>query len=219
MHDPPAEAIDRLLARSPHGAVKLAPAAELPEAWSKAAELEWISFARECRQLIAWFGRLATAGGQRRQRSSTAPRGPFARWSASAGIEPAIAARVGRFLFEPDPAVLAADLVGALAGELGLSAIAPGAVYLTADAPLRDPAVAAFEVLDVLPFDVKRLKKLLRAGGFGRLEVKKRGTEHDPATVARQLKVPGEHSATLLIARLGKPVVAIVARRLAMISN
>ena len=109
--------------------------------------------------------------------------------------------------------MLAADLTGALAQELSLAAIAAGAVYLTGDNAVRDPALSTFEVIDVVPFDIKRLKKLLRAGGFGRLEVKKRGVEHDPAAVARQLKVPGEHAATLLIARLGQRVVGIVARR------
>ncbi len=201
-------------ARSADGAVKLAPAAELPEAWSREGELEWISFARECRQLVVWFGRLAIAAGSRRativDRQTVSERSVIGR----AESETPSAARIGRYVFEPDSAVLAADLVGALAQELTLAAITPGAVYLTGDRPIRDPAVATFEVLDVVPFDVKRLKKILRAGGFGRLEVKKRGTGHDPAAVARQLKVPGEHSATLLIARLGKPVVAILARRM-----
>jgi hypothetical protein len=212
-HDPPAAAIDRLRARAPHGAVKLAPAAEVGAAWSQEAELEWISFARQCRQLVVWFGQLAMACGRRRatllNRQGTAARSVV----GDAGVEVPSAARIGRYLFEPDPAVLAADLTGALAQELELAAIAPGAVYLTGDRPIRDPAVAAFEVLDVIPFDVKRLKKVLRAGGFGRLEVKKRGVPHDPATVQRQLKVPGEHAATLVIARVGKPIVAIVARR------
>ena len=212
-HDPPAATIDRLRACAPHGAVKLAPAAEVGAAWAQEAELEWISFARQCRQLVVWFGQLATACGQRRatllDRQGTAARSVVGR----PAVEVSSAARIGRYLFEPDPAVLAADLTGALARELELAAIAPGAVYLTGDRVIRDPAVAAFEVLDVVPFDLKRLKKLLRAGGFGRLEVKKRGVPHDPATVQRQLKVPGEHSATLLITRVGKPVVAVLSRR------
>jgi hypothetical protein len=212
-HDPPAATIDRLRARSAHGAVKLAPAAEVYEPWSQEAELEWISFSRECRQLVLWFGRLAIAVGRRRATIVDRHGAPPRSVTGSAAVETSIVARIGRYLFEPDAAVLAADLTGALAEELQLAAIAPGAVYLTGDSPIRDPAVAAFEVLDVVPFDLKRLKKLLRAGRFGRLEVKKRGVPHDPAAVARQLKVPGEHAATLLIARLGKPVVAILARR------
>jgi SAM-dependent methyltransferase len=218
-HDPPAAAIDTLRTRSAHGAIKLAPAAEVSDAWSQEAELEWISFSRQCRQLVVWFGRLVTAAGQRRativDRQGIAARSLVGR----AAIETPSAARIGRYVFEPDAAVLAANLTGALAAELHLESIAPGAVYLTGDQAIRDAAAAGFEVLDVVPFDVKRLKKILRAGGFGRLEVKKRGVEHDPAAVAKQLKVPGDHAATLLIARLGKPVVAILARRLERASS
>jgi len=203
------------LARSPHGAVKLAPAADVPEHWSERAELEWISFARECRQQVAWFGELAHASGSRRATLLDRTGQRVRTLIGQAGDEMQVAPRIGRYVYEPDAAVLAANLTGTLAREADLAAIAPGAVYLTGDAMVRDPALAGFEVLDVMPFDVKRLKKTLRAGGFGRLEVKKRGVPHDPAAVARQLKVPGEFAATLLIARLAGPVVGIVARRVA----
>jgi hypothetical protein len=43
LHEPGPEMIDRLLERVAAGAVKLAPAAELPARWSDVAELEWIS--------------------------------------------------------------------------------------------------------------------------------------------------------------------------------
>ncbi len=213
LHDPPAEVIDQLRSRSEHGAVKLAPATTVCEAWAREAELEWISLARQCRQQVAWFGRLAGAAGSRRATIVDRHLGLLRTLVGQAARPMPTAERIGRYVFEPDAVVLAADLTGALAQELSLAAIAAGAVYLTGDHAVRDPALATFEVIDVVPFDIKRLKKLLRAGGFGRLEVKKRGVEHDPAAVARQLKVPGEHAATLLIARLGQRVVGIVARR------
>ena len=59
LHDPGPGVIDHLRAACPAGAVKLAPAATLPDAWPREAELEWISRAGECRQLICWFGELA----------------------------------------------------------------------------------------------------------------------------------------------------------------
>ena len=73
--------------------------------------------------------------------------------------------------------------------------------------------MAVFEVLDALPFDARRLKKMLRERRIGRLEVKKRGVPVDPQTVARDLRVPGDESATLLLTRREKAVVAILARR------
>ncbi len=213
LHDPPPEAIDRLRTQSEQGAVKLAPAAVVPEGWIREGQLEWISFARQCRQLVVWFGRLASAAGRRSATLVDRQRGPVRSVVGQAGCELNVAPRIGRFVFEPDPAVLAADLTGELAHELALASIAAGAVYLTGDEPLHDPALAAFEVIDVVPLDVKRLKKMLRSGGFGRLEVKKRGVELDPAALTKQLKVPGEHAATLLVTRLEQRVVAILARR------
>ena len=66
LHEPGPEVIDRLRAARPEGAVKLAPAATLPEAWPQEAELEWIGRATECRQLVCWFGALAGEPGRRR---------------------------------------------------------------------------------------------------------------------------------------------------------
>ncbi len=125
-----------------------------------------------------------------------------------------VAARMGRYLAEPDAAVLAADLTAVLAAERKLAAIAPGSVYLTGDEAAADLALAWFEIEEVLPFDVKRLKVLLRDRGCGRLEIKKRGVPHDPEQVRRQLRVPGENAATLFITRMGDAVIAVVARRI-----
>ena len=85
-----------------------------------------------------------------------------------------IAPRLGRYVFEPDAAVLAAGLEGTLAAEWSLAAIAPSVAYWTGDKPVADPAVACFEVEESLPFRVKTLKPLLRARGVGRLEIKQR---------------------------------------------
>jgi hypothetical protein len=213
LHDPPAAAIDRLRAISGDAAIKLAPGAAPPANWCAEAELEWISFARECRQLVAWFGRLAELPGQRRATLVDRESGALRSITGLAALEVPVAEAIGRYLLEPDAAILAADLTGALARVLGLAAVSPGAAYLTADAPSDDPAVAVFEVLEALPFDARRLKKMLRERRIGRLEVKKRGVPVDPQAVARDLRVPGDERATLLLTRREKSVVAILARR------
>jgi hypothetical protein len=104
-------------------------------------------------------------------------------------------------------------LAGTLAAEHRLVQLSSSAVYLSGDRPVFDPALAAFEVTDVLPFDGKCLKRLLRERCIGRLEVKKSGTNHDPRQVRRQLHPHGENSATLLLTRIEKRVIAILAKR------
>jgi hypothetical protein len=249
LHEPGAPAIERLLHRNSSAAIKLAPAAELPAAWSSAAELEWISRGGQCRQLVAWFGDLASAPGMSRAtilkqhpsggrqpsgdveaaRSAERGTGIAEQLPADERRSPAtsdvrtlvgrssreipVAARLGRYLAEPDAAVLAADLTGVLAEERELGAIAPGSVYLTGDRLATDLALAWFEIADALPFDIKRLKALVRERRIGRLEIKKRGVPHDPEIVRRQLRVPGDNAATLFITRLGDAVVAILSSR------
>lgn len=213
LHEPGPKTIERLLALNESGAVKLAPAAVWPEAWNERAEFEWISRDGQCRQLVAWFGSLAHARGRRSATvlSRTGPRTIVGARPA----QPAIGTRLGRYVFEPDAAVLAAGLCGALAAEHHLLAVAPKIAYLTGDAPLDDPALAAFEVLDVLPLDTRRLKAWLRQRQIGRLEIKKRGVTHEPEQLRRQLRVPGDEAAVLLLAPLALGVSAILAKRVA----
>ena len=138
---------------------------------------------------------------------------PPAQWRTLVGdgpSEPPIATRIGSFVFEPDAAVLAASLSGTLAAEHGLGALAPGVAYLTADVPVRDAALAAFEVLEAMPYHVKLVKAWLKARGIGRLEVKKRGVSLEPDAVRRQLRVEGNEAATLLLAPLAGGVTAIL---------
>ena len=214
-YQPGPAVIDRLLNSNEGGAVKLAPAAVLPERWTSDAELEWISRAGECRQLVAWFGHLATNCGTRRATIVFGHDRPpqFRTLVGDPGVTPTAAARPGRFLAEPDAAVLAAGLVGALAQQHGLAAIAPGTVYLTGDQAVLDPALACFEVTEILPFDVRRLKAHLRERGIGRLEIKKRGVDIDPVRLRHQLRVPGDEMATLFLARRGRSVSALLANR------
>jgi THUMP domain-like len=215
-HDPPPEAIDRLLLAAGNASIKLAPAAVLPEDWSSRAELEWISRKRECRQLVAWFGELATHPSQRRA-TVLASDGELRRTLCGEPNRPIpLAPHIGRYVFEPDAAVLAAKLEGILAAEQGLSAIAPGIAYLTSDSPLDDAALAGFEVLEILPLRTKMLKTWLAERGFGRLEVKKRGVDIDPERLRRELQVAGDAATTLLVTRAAGRVIVIAARRISL---
>lgn len=232
LHEPGPEMIDSLLAVQPAGAVKLAPAAELPAHWPPQAELEWISRRGECRQLVAWFGPLAQLAGRRR---ATIVRGaiPQTHGEHSVGLDggtmvlrtivgPApgapepevpVASKIGGYLFEPDAAVLAAGVRGTLAAEHGLMAVEPQSAYWTGERAVADVALSVFAVDDVMAYDARRVKAYMRERGIGRLEVKQRGTGLDPAAVQKQLRAAGEASATLLLTRIGGQVTAAIARR------
>jgi hypothetical protein len=206
-----------MLDRAPNAMIKLAPATEPPSAWEARAQFEWISRRRECRQLATRFGELAERPGFRTATilwAEALDQAPEV-WSITGepGRAP-LAREVGRYVFEPDPAILAADLSGVLAGKYSLEALTAGGGYLTGEEPADSPALACFEVLETLPFDRRRVKRLLADRGIGHLEIKARGVALKPEMLRRQLAVSGEGAGVLLLTRRGDAVTAILARRL-----
>lgn len=222
-HSPGPEIIDAWRSVAPDGAVKLAPASEPPETWQREGQLEWITSQRECRQLVVWFGQLATEAGQRRatvliphQRSGDAPRQipeavSFAgdpNESCSSIDEPR------RFLYDPDPALIAGHLLGAIANHYGFRSLGAGGAYLTGDEEIANPLLSGFEIEESLPLRTAAVADWLSARNVGRVEVKKRGVVIDPEKFRRDLKLRGENEATVILTRAGKRQLAIVANRL-----
>ena len=98
--------------------------------------------------------------------------------------------------------------------EYEVSAVASNIAYFTGDRPINDAAFDGFEVLEVLPYHVREIKAWLTVRHIGQLEIKKRGVPLEPEKVRRELAVAGDESATVLLAKIGGRVQAIVARRL-----
>lgn len=213
LHEPSADEISSMVARNANAAIKLAPGASWPDAWTAVAEWEWISRGRQCRQLVAWFGELGAAHGKRRATLLTQGGAPAGSIVGDAEIQAPRTDSVDRMIMEPDVAVQAAQLSGAIARKHGLTALASGAAYLTGPRVVDDPLLACFEVEDVLPLDLKKIKGMLRERGVGQLEIKVRGVEQDPVAVRKRLALAGTHSKTLLLTRVGERHMAIVARR------
>jgi hypothetical protein len=211
--EPDLPIMERLLSVSEQGAIKLASATVVPEDWRARAELEWIGSRGECRQQVAWFGDLATSPGQRT--ATVLSNGTVAACTVrgDANVQIPVAEQVGRYVFEPDAAVLAAGLSGQLAGDLGLQAIAEGIPYLTGDQPIDSPLLDGFEVSETMPFNIRRLRHHLRRLGVGRLEVKKRGVRLTPEHVVSELGLIGDRAATMLLLPLHKRVLAILCQR------
>ena len=144
LHEPGPNVLRRLLDACPNGAIKLAPAAVMNERWWGESELEWISRGGQCRQLVAWFGALAECARRRRATVvGRGARGDIETFVGEANVECPMAGRVGRFVFEPDAAVLAAKLEGDLARISGLEAVAAGVAYFTSDALVEHRVLVA----------------------------------------------------------------------------
>lgn len=216
---PDAETIARLLRASPDAAIKLAPAAAVPAAWRERCELEWISRDRQCRQLVAWHGALAASPGQRRATALTADGDVLGSIVGEADVEAPVASSLGEYLFEPDAAVLAARLAGALAAAHGLASVAPGVDYYTGPRSIDDPLMTGFAIDTVLPLDLAVLTRHLRGERIGTLEIKVRGVEHEPERLRRELKLRGDRAATLILTKLNRKRLAIVVRRIGRVNS
>ena len=118
----------------------------------------------------------------------------------------------GRFLHEPDGALIRAGLVGAVVDQLEGWLIDSQIAYVSSDSPAMSPLVVSYEVHDVIPFSLKRLRAYLRERDIGQVVVKKRGSAIDVDDLRRQLRLERSASGSrvLILTRLGhEPVVLI----------
>ena len=130
--------------------------------------------------------------------------------TADADPGPAPVGPVGDWLHEPDPAVIRSGLVSLVAHDLRAVLVDPTIAYLTSAAPASLPWVRSYRVDEVLPFNLKKLRALLRTRGVGRVTVKKRGSPIEPEALVRQLRGPGSRSAVVVVTRVaGAPTVLI----------
>jgi hypothetical protein len=108
---------------------------------------------------------------------------------------------VGRWIVDPDGAVVRAGLVRHYGARYGLWQLDPDIAYLSGD---RLPvAVRGFEVLDQLAFDERRLRQALSALDCGALEILVRGVQVDPDALRRRLRLRGARTLSVVITRIG----------------
>ncbi|WP_329532790.1 SAM-dependent methyltransferase [Streptomyces sp. NBC_01450] len=189
--------------KAPLAALKIAPG--IPhEAVPAEAEAEWISDAGDVKEAVLWFG---TEPGLVRATLLPGPRELRGR-----GLPDPAVREVGRYLYEPDGAVIRAHLVAEVAEEVGGGLVDETIAYITADELRPTPYASAYEITDRLPFNVKKLKALLRERGVGVLTVKKRGSAVEPEELRKKAlpKSHGPHSATVFLTRVaGAPTMLL----------
>lgn len=198
-----------LAERMPTG-IKLGPAFDR-ELIPDAVEAQWIAVDGSTIELVMWSGALARPGVARAALVVRNGVGNELTSAVDAQDEPV--RELGAFVHEPEGAVIRARLIGDVARSLEAGMLAPGIAYLTGDAAVTSPFVSTFRVRETLPADVKGLGKALRDRGIGRLEIKKRGVDIDPAKLRTQLRLRGDEEATLLLTRRGGRRLAILADR------
>ncbi|MDX1963004.1 MAG: hypothetical protein SFX18_07615 [Pirellulales bacterium] len=268
-HSPDGAFLQQLVANSPTGVIKGAPAAPRIAELAEPQTREWISTRRECRQQLVWLGDWSYASGHHVATRIVAERGEAGdgrreageeRWEAGEGRretqalgygesafhpnqgmrtnffadswcryaaysfvgEPGLSAAPsetwGPYLYEPDPAILAADLGGAFARQWDWGQVVPEVAYYSAATSRRHPLCSCFGVLAVLPWRAGPVRAWLKENRRYVAEIKKRGVPLRPEDVRQQLaagSAAGDlQPVVLLLTSQNNRVVAIIAERI-----
>ena len=195
MMEPPIEVVEELLQLVPRGAVKLSPASQL-DALTLPNEIEWISDRGGLKEAVMWTGEF------RRGTASVTllHHGVTLSDSDLPDAEPEVSA-AGEYLYEPDPALIRSGLLGRKAAGLGMRLIHHDIAYMTSDDVIDDPFFTGYRILHAIPFNLKRLEKVLRERNVGVLTVKKRGFPMLPEEVIAKLRLDGNESAIVILTR------------------
>jgi hypothetical protein len=206
-YSPPWSFVTDLLARMPAAAAKVAPGIPhdlVPEH----IEIEWVSVAGGLKEAVLWAGSLTD--GETRRRATLLPSG--ATMDAKADDdEPAPTGSMRRYLYEPDDAVVRAHLIGDLARETDGVLLDATTAYLTSDRLIKTPFANAFEVGEVMPFSLKRLRSALRERDVGGVTIMKRGSAVDVEQLRRDLKLKGTTQAVVVLALIAGKHHAVIA--------
>ncbi|WP_232336060.1 THUMP-like domain-containing protein [Mycobacterium kansasii] len=159
-------------------------------------EVEVTAYRGSVREACLWSAGLAEPGVRRR--ASILDSGEQI---TDTGPDDCGVRRAGRWIIDPDGAVVRAGLVRHYGARHGLWQLDPEIAYLSGD---RLPAgVRGFEVLEQLAFDERRLRQALTALDCGALEILVRGVQVDPDALRRRLRLRGSRPLSVVIARIG----------------
>jgi SAM-dependent methyltransferase len=171
-------------------------------------EVEVVSLRGDVKEAMLWGGSLRHGVA----RTATLLPGPHVLTANGAPV-PAVRPP-GRFLLEPDGAVIRAHLVEEICQLVDGWLLDSTIAYVAADLVVETPFGTWYEVLEVLPFSLKGLKERLRSYDAGPLVVKKRGTAVEPEVLRKQLKLTGSKEITVVLTRQSGKQIAMVVRRL-----
>ena len=161
-----------------------------------AGEIEVTSLAGGVREACLWSPGLAADGVTRRATI-------LDRDEVITDAEPddCPVAPVGRWIVDPDGAVVRAGLVRHYGARYGLWQLDQAIAYLTGDE--LPSGVRGFEVMAEMDFTERALRRELSARDVGALEILVRGVAVDPDVLRSRLRLRGAQRLSVVITRIG----------------
>ena len=162
-------------------------------------EVEVVSLSGEVREACLWSPGLAERGVSRRATVLRAD--GQAEQVTDASPDDCVVGLPGRWIIDPDGAVVRSGLVRQYAARHGLWQLDPKIAYLSGDE--LPPATRGFEVLQQIPFGDRGLRRVLAEMDCGAVEILVRGVDVDPVVLRPRLRLRGSRSLSVVITRLG----------------
>lgn len=160
-------------------------------------EVEVTSLAGSVREACLWSRGLADTASVRRRATMLDTSEQITDADPDeCGVGPA-----GRWIVDPDGAVVRAGLVRHYGARHGLWQLDRDIAYLSGDR-LPD-GVRGFEVLEQLAFSERTLRQVLAARAVGALEILVRGVDIDPDALRSRLRLRGTEHVSVVLTRLG----------------
>ncbi|MEV7005501.1 class I SAM-dependent methyltransferase [Streptosporangium sp. NPDC051022] len=203
-YSPPWPEVLEMAAKAPAACLKVAPGIAY-EFIPHDAEAEWVSYRGDVKEAVIWCGGLAGEAGRR---ATMLPSG--ATMTPDPALGQAEHGPVGRYVYEPDGAAIRAHLVAEVAAAVGGRLLDPHIAYITGDTAARTPWASRYEVHEMLPFSLKRLRAALRERGVGNATIKKRGSAVDVERLRKDLRLSGDGSAVVILTRIGERPFAMI---------
>ncbi|MFY1687895.1 THUMP-like domain-containing protein [Plantactinospora sp. WMMB782] len=208
-YSPPWDFLLDLAGRVPRTVFKVAPGIDhrlLPAG----AEGEWVSVDGDLVEATVWSGPLGSGPLGTVPRRATLLVGSAVHELTGDGTRPAPVGPLRRYLYDPDPAVVRSHLVAEFAGTVDGTLADPEIAYVYADTAQPTPYARCLELVEALPFSLKRLRARLRELGVGRAEILKRGSALEPERLRRDLRLAGGAAISLVLTRVaGAPTVLL----------
>lgn len=164
-------------------------------------EVQITSLAGSVREACLWSPGL-TASGVTRRATVLDKAGELAEEFTDADPDDCPSAPAGRWIVDPDGAVIRAGLVRHYAARHGLWQLDPAIAYLSGDE--LPSGTRGFEVIEQIAYNEKRLRQALSAHRASAVEILVRGVDVDPDALRAKLKLQRSGAQmSVVITRIG----------------
>lgn len=189
---------EKLLSKAPKVCIKASPALDLTAVKQQLPAISCItvlSVNRECKETLLVLERDFPSGQPIVTKAACLSAGfetdkeVAIEVSEKDVLKKVIADRVGRYFYEPDPAIIKAKLTPKLASDLNLNFINATVDYLTSYEKSEGFPGRVFEVEEVVPYKPKEFKAFLAQKGIREASIQRRDFPHTPEEIRQKFRL------------------------------